>query len=292
MEKYRVACFGEVLWDVLPGGRKLGGAPLNVAYHLNCLGTPAVMISRIGADEDGKQILLEMQQRHLSAAFIQTDAAHATSTVNAVPGPHNEMSYVFTPDIAWDHIALQPELIHLVSNCDVFVYGSLAAREHTTHQTLLQLLQVARRKVFDINLRAPHYTQATVEELLHLADVVKMNENELALLAGWYGIAGGEEDIVLELMKRFGAECMIVTKGAEGAFLRVNNRFYHHTGYNVQVADTVGSGDSFLAAILSQTLQGAAPQAALDYACKVGALVASKTGGTPAYTQQEVLQIA
>ena len=285
---YKVVCFGEVLWDVLPEGKKLGGAPLNVAYHLNQLGVPAVMVSRIGNDELGTEILDEMNKRNLSKEFIQIDHERRTSIVNAIPGPNNEMKYEFTPNIAWDAIEWQPALEELVKGSDYFVFGSLAAREQTTTNTLYRLLDVANKTIYDVNLRAPHFSQQVVEGLMHKADWVKMNDNELNIMAEWVGLEGSEEDKVYALHLRFDLDWIIVTKGEHGAFINVDGKFYRHNGYKVNVADTVGSGDSFLAAIIAKTIEGKSPEDALDFACKTGAFIASKTGGTPIYDMTEI----
>lgn len=290
-EQYKAACFGEVLWDVLPSGKKLGGAPLNVAYHLNKLGVPAVMISRVGKDELGEEILHEIELRNLSKEYIQIDDERPTSTVNAIPRDNNEMKYEFTPDIAWDAVEWKPELEKLVSETDYLIFGSLAAREEKTRETLYRLLDVAKRKVFDVNLRAPHYNQEIVEGLIHKANVVKMNDNELVIIADWLNMEGSEEELLFALRLRFDLDMIIVTKGSKGAIMNVEGTFYQHPGYKVKVADTVGSGDSFLAALIAKTIQGSTPEEALDFASKTGAFIASKTGGTPIYDAAEITNL-
>jgi len=167
------------------------------------------------------------------------------------------------------------------------VYGSLSARSVTTADTLFKLLKKARFrfKVFDVNLRAPHYEPSLIEHLLHEADMVKMNVQELELLAGWFCENTDEQSNIIELGKRFGIKTICVTKGEHGAILWTGEQFYSSGGFQVEVKETIGSGDSFLAALLTGLLKGNAPDESLQFACAMGSLVATYNAATPLVTE-------
>lgn len=292
MEKQFAAfCFGEVLWDLLPTGAKPGGAPMNVAYHLQKMGLQTALISRIGQDENGQGLLNLLTQNHITTDYVQTDALHPTGVVNATVHPNNEVTYEIVHPVAWDFIALENGLADRVSKAPFFVYGSLASRDTTTAATLLQLLEVAQTKVLDINLRPPHFTKETAERLLQSADILKLNEHELPLITSWYSNVDKSYDQVKFLQDRFSVSTIIVTMGGDGAMVCQNGTFYEHPGYWVKVADTVGSGDSFLAAFLAKTKEEASIEERLQFANSLGALIASKEGACPAYNVEEIAAI-
>lgn len=278
-----VICFGEVLWDILPTGAKPGGAPMNVAYHLNRLGINAKMISKIGDDENGKSLLEFMDQNQIATELVQTDAAQPTGTVLATPGPGNEVQYDIVKPVAYDFIEASQNATDTVANADCFVFGSLAARSKNSRETLLELINLAKTKVFDINLRAPHYEQDVLETLLNHADILKLNEHELEIVSDWHADISEFEDMVRLISDRYQIHKIIITKGGEGATYFNGEKFFNHPGFKVKVADTVGSGDSFLAAFLSKYFNNAEPEECLEFACKMGAFVASQTGGCPKY---------
>lgn len=289
MEKtFDAVCFGEVLWDRLPTGDKPGGAPMNVAYHLQKAGLATAMISRVGRDERGEQLLAVLAQNGLATDFIQQDEVHQTGIVNATLHESNEVTYEIVHPVAWDFIALEDGLLDLVNKARFFVYGSLAARDTTTSDTLWQLVQVANTRVVDINLRPPHFTKEMVEKLLHSADILKLNEHELPLIAGWFSDAAGDEAQVRFLHDRFSIETLIVTRGGDGAMVFSHDTLYRHPGYPVTVADTVGSGDAFLAGFLAKTNEGQPIPERLQFANALGAFIASKEGACPPYRVEEV----
>jgi fructokinase len=176
----------------------------------------------------------------------------------------------------------------LVAAARYFVFGSLAARETVSRQTLFQLLESAGTKVFDINLRAPHYTKDVLETLLHQCTILKINEEELQLVTGWYGNLKKLEEQMALLQDRFRIDTIVTTRGSAGAVLLTGGNTYTHAGYKVVVKDTVGSGDAFLAALLSQLHSGAEATAALRFANELGAYIASKEGACPPYDIDEV----
>lgn len=283
-------CFGEVLWDNLPTGRKLGGAPLNVAYHLNKLGIPTDMLTRVGEDADGEDIMTLCAELAIPLTLFQKDNKYPTSTVEVHIDENKDVRYDIVFPVAWDNIALGEKEIETVRQADFFVFGSLSTRHNATYQTLKSLIQVANYKVLDVNLRAPHYTEERIFELLGYADLVKMNEEELGFVAMWLGLPGTDTDArkAEAVMTTFDINELIVTYGAKGAIYhsRLGKFSYHFPALRVEVKDTIGSGDSFLAAFLSQRCRQdkqATPEEMLEFATTLSAFVTQSTGACPSY---------
>ena len=287
-----IACFGEMLWDVLPTGRQPGGAPLNVAVHLHNFGVDAQLISRVGHDDLGAELLAFVASKGVDTRYVQRGETHLTGVVKANVSDSQEVTYQIVKPVAWDFIRYGAELSELVQAAEAFVFGSLAARHAPSRETLYRLLQQARLKVFDVNLRPPHYSRDVVTYLLNQADVVKLNHHELAEIMGWFGASPDEATALRWLAERFGLQAVCVTKGADGAVLWVGQQLYRSPGLVVQVQDTIGSGDAFLAALLRGCLAGQAPAHYLAFACAAGSLVASYQGATPAISEAQVLALA
>ena len=186
MPAKKIVCFGEILWDILPHKALPGGAPMNVAYHLHQLGENPVLLTRIGVDEKGKELLDILAAKNIDTADVQLDYDHATGIVHATANEHGEMSYDIVSPAAWDFIVADDASVKLVSEADHFVFGSLSTRNKISRDALMQLLEVAKTKVLDINLRPPHFNRSIVSELLGKADIVKMNISEVELVTGWF----------------------------------------------------------------------------------------------------------
>ncbi len=284
-EAKKVVCFGEVLWDNLPTGRKPGGAPMNVAYHLNRLGVQSAVVSRVGRDAAGEELVAFLQHIGIDTSFVQRDPAYPTSQVLASIGADNEVSYDIVAPVAWDFIDYETAFATAVGDADVLVYGSLVARNDRSRETLLRLLDSARYRLFDVNLRAPHYRPETIDLLLQHADAVKLNSHELVLVSGWLGNKAGNEYLGIGLLQdRYGLSEIIVTKGAQGASYYTPTARYDYPAVPVQVKDTVGSGDSFLAAFLAQKLRGESNDNMLAFATALGAYVTTQSGACPPYS--------
>jgi fructokinase len=284
-----VVCFGEVLWDVLPTGRIPGGAPMNVAYHLHKLGADSKMISSIGNDVAGANLGAFLKTVGLSTDHIQVNQQFATSEVLASINDHNEVSYEIVYPVAWDKIAWQPGLAEMVSKANAFVFGSLSSRDNTSRETLLKLLDVANYRVFDVNLRAPHYTVDLVTDLLNRADMVKLNTSELIQIAQWYDAnCQTEADCIELLFREFNIKEILITKGGTGASYYTTSYRYDYPAYKISVADTVGSGDAFLAAFLAMKLSDEPVEVALDYAVAMGAFITSQSGACPEYSRYDL----
>jgi len=285
----KVVCFGEVLWDVLPDGKKPGGAPMNVAYHLNKLGIEGQMISRVGADVAGEELLQFLSKMGLTTAYIQLDEGYKTSEVIAIMDENHEMQYDIVKPVAWDFIENNDAIESMVSSADVMVFGSLVARHAVTRNTLYRLLERAKFRLFDVNFRTPHYTRETIEYLLAKADAVKLNNHELHFIAQWMGQTEDNEALAIaRLQQTYGLQEIIVTKGGSGASYYTMESRYDYKAYPVTVKDTVGSGDSFLAAFLAQKLLGKSIEDMLDYAAALGAYVTAQSGANPVYKTSDL----
>jgi fructokinase len=285
----KIIVYGEMLWDMLPSGKQPGGAPMNVAIHLKNFGLEPLLISRVGSDDLGTELLDYLENKGLERNHIQTGTTHLTGIVKVNLADRNEVTYKIVQPVAWDYIQLTTEIKTLVQQADLLVYGSLAARSSKSRETLIQMLEVAKLKVFDVNLRPPHFDQPTVEHLLAHAGIAKLNEHELSLIAGWYGLESELEDQIKFLAERFSLQMVCVTLGAEGAVVYTQNTFYWQKGYSVAVEDTIGSGDAFLAMFLKGYLTGTSIPETLRRACAMGALVATYRGATPGISESELM---
>ncbi len=276
-----IVCYGEVLWDLLPTGKVLGGAPMNVAYHASQLGLSAQVISSIGDDVLGRDLRSCLTDMRLDSTLIQIHETYPTGTVHVTLDTHGSPTYQIVTPAAWDHIMIDTQNSASVQQADAFVFGSLSSRHDTSRTTLLDLLEVASLKVLDVNLRSPFYTQSLLMDLLDKADIVKMNSEELQIIGAWLGINGSKDQIASTMIKRYSWKQLIITRGSDGAWLYHNDAKIVNTGINVTVRDTIGSGDAFLAAYLSQYLISQPLESCLDVACSAGAYVASQRGATP-----------
>ncbi|WP_158968093.1 carbohydrate kinase [Paraglaciecola sp. L3A3] len=277
-----INCFGEVLWDNFASGKRLGGAPLNVCLRLNSLGIKAQMLSAIGDDPLGHELLEIIQQRQMNTDFIAVNPDKKTSTVEVTLDNSGSASYEIVADTAWDNIVLTPALIEQVKASDIFVFGSLVGRQETSLNTLKALIEVAQFKVFDVNLRKPHYHLETLIELMKTADFIKLNDDELYEIAHAMGSKFNSLEQNLEFIaEQTNTPYLCVTKGSHGALLKINDKNYYNSGYLIKVLDTVGAGDAFLGSLIYQLCNTTNAQYAVNFACAVGAMVAQNHGATP-----------
>jgi fructokinase len=211
--------------------------------------------------------------------------------VYAHPNEHNEVIYDIVKPVAWDFIEWKNDYAKMVAEADYFIFGSLAARSPVSKKTLFQLIESAKHKVLDINLRAPHYDQSIVEELLGKTNFLKLNLAELELITGWFADYKHTDDRIRSLAERFGLPAIVVTMGGDGATFYMAGQLYKHPGFAVKVKDTVGSGDAFLAGLLSKLMDKEHPGNALTYANALGAFIATQTGACPSYTTESVAEL-
>ena len=288
----KILCFGELLWDRLPSGSKPGGAPMNVALHLKRLGQSPWFASRVGNDEPGRELIAFLKNNGLKTGLVQRGKTLPTSEVQVKIDDKGIPAYKICEPVAWDNIAWTQKLEERSRNAGAIIFGTLAARNEITKSTLLNLLNTKAFRILDINLRPPYDKQETVEILLSRCDFLKMNQDELRLVSSWLDTERfNTEDQISALANHFGLSGICVTCGEEGAILFTGNQFYRHPGYKVKVADTVGAGDAFLAALVHSFQLKKSPEESLAWACAAGALVASKEGATPSYEVADIVSL-
>jgi fructokinase len=284
----QVLCFGEILWDNLPGGAVEGGAPMNVALHLSRFGISSSVASSIGNDKKGIGLIKFLEKSGLKTNLIQVHESLPTSEVLVFLDEHNTASYEICEPVAWDAIVLTPELVNEAKSSSAIVFGSLASRNAISRNTLFKLLENDILKIMDVNLRPPYDTEANVKPLLEKSDIVKLNDEELIKITGWYHLSGNLEERIRSFSNLLNIETLIVTMGKNGAYVLHKNELYHHKGFKVETEDSVGAGDAFLAGFLAAFFDGKDLNVALTEASAIGAYVASQPGATPHYTREVI----
>lgn len=285
----RIVCFGEVLWDIFPNYKKIGGAPLNVAMRLASFSNDVAMISAVGLDDNGTEILRYIDDNGIKTEGIEVHSTYKTGEVGVTLDAHGSASYEIKFPAAWDHISLSDFRMQLAENSEAFIYGSLASRNEATRKTLFELLNKASYRIFDINLREPHYSKELLSSLMQYADFIKFNDDELFEISEMFGSKYNSiEQNIRYMANLFETRQICVTKGRHGAVLFLDGEYYYNSGYLVKVKDTVGAGDSFLGTLIHFLLNNKNPQKAVDYACAMGALVARTEGANPKISEQEL----
>ena len=278
-----ILCVGEVLWDSMPAGLFLGGAPLNVAYHLRQLGREVRLVSRVGDDALGHEVLRRLERAGLATDAVQVDPERPTGFVRVDLDAEGSPSYEIVRPAAWDAITLTGALRATAAQARAVVFGSLAQREAVSRETVRALAAASPCAVFDVNLRPPFDDADAVRQSLAVAQAVKLNDDELRTMAGWFGLGTGVRATIDALAEQFGLRMGGLTRGGEGAALWHEGRWTEHPGCPADVRDTVGAGDAFLAGLLAALLDGEDDATALHGACTLGAFVAGRSGATPAY---------
>ena len=285
----RVVSFGEILWDKLPSGKIPGGAPLNFAYRLNSFQNSVSIISMVGDDALGKELIEFLKVSGLDTENIQISNIYKTGEVNISIDKNGIADYDILKPVAWDNILLNSKNIALIKNSSIFVFGSLICRNITSRNTLKELLKIAPFKLFDINLRSPYYNMNLIEELMISSDFIKFNHEEIEEICALYIKKKGTlENMIETISEKTKTKNICVTMGEKGACYYTNNSFYYQDGFKISVLDTVGAGDSFIATLVEGILNKMKPQKILKKACAVAALVASKEGATPLVSVTEI----
>lgn len=290
-KKAFIICFGEVLWDMLPTGKVAGGAPMNVAFHAKNFGMNAQLISAVGNDELGKELLDFLQEKGMTTDLVHVNYTFSTSKVQVTLDENGSASYEIIEPIAWDFLYADNAIVHIVEKAGFLLFGSLVCRKGYNIKPLLRLIENAKKTVFDVNLRPPFYSQDLIEMLLQKADIVKMNDEELNLIFSWYESEKGIAEQMGFLMEKFQIETLVMTKGKDGAYCMHQGQLFTQKSFPVKVEDTVGSGDSFLAAFIYMMSKAKDWQQCLEFACATGALVATKSGGTPHIDEKTILDL-
>ena len=281
---FLLAGLGEILWDLLPAGKQLGGATANFAYHAHALGAEGVVVSCVGADQPGREIRAKLRRIGQSTRYVSTDPVHPTGSVDVRLDAAGKPRYVIHEHVAWDHLRLRPPLVELVRRADALCFGSLCQRSATSRATIQRLIRAAPPgclRVFDVNLRQTFYSAALLRRLLGMSDVLKLNDEELPVIARLVGFRGSERQVMTRLISRYGIRTIALTRGSHGSQLVTASCTSMHPGFRVTVADTVGAGDAFTAALVIGLLRGEDLDRINDYANRVASYVCSRSGATP-----------
>src|SRR6185295_16325883 len=246
---YTIVGIGELLWDRLPEGEQLGGAPANFAYHASLLGNRVGVLSRIGSDRLGDRALERLRMLHLPTDLIQLDETHATGTVAVEVDASGQPDFVITEEVAWDYLEFTSQWQTLAARADAVCFGTLAQRSPVSRQAIRRFLDATRRdalRIFDVNLRQPFYTREIILESFALARLVKINHHELAQLAAMFELSGSSEtELGGQLLSKFALELVCITRGNRGSLLVSRSETVEHPGFAVDVVDTIGAGDAF-----------------------------------------------
>ncbi len=275
---------GELLWDCFPDSRRPGGAPANVAFHAAQLGAEALVVSRVGADGDGAALKDHLKCHGLTTRFVQEDRVHPTGTVSVRVDRKGHATYTIHEPVAWDGIEPDPGIVDVASKRAVYCFGTLAQRAPQSRATIQGLLRGAHASlaVCDVNLRPPWYTREVVEESLALAQVGKLNESEVGVLREMFGLATSTiSETADRLRRRFSLQLLCITRGAAGCLAASEGGIIEVPGIPVTVADTVGAGDAFTAALACGLGWGWPLEATMRLANEVGGLVAGRAGAMP-----------
>lgn len=281
---------GEILWDLLPQGKQLGGAPFNFTFHCHQLGHRAVMVSRVGDDDLGREILGQVTGRGLDDRFVQRDPAHPTGTVPVTIDAAGQPTFTITPDVAYDYLAWDANLAQLFAEARAVCFGSLIQRHPTARATVQQALQHAANAliVYDINLRQHFYSKEVIETSLQASRWLKLNDGELAVLAGLLGLPDDPASTLRMLRERYGVDLVCMTRGAHGCLIQTASEQIDLPGIPVKVVDTIGAGDAFTAGLVVSTLEGKTLGDAAAFANRLAARVAGSAGGTPIIRRAEI----
>ncbi len=288
-----IVSFGEILWDLLPDGARLGGAPFNFVYRANCLGERGLIVSRLGRDKLGEEAFRTVSTLGMETAFLQWDEKHPTGTVKVSFDKANNPDYVIIPGVAYDYIETTPQLLEAAATADCICFGTLAQRRPESRRTCRELLAVAGNavKLLDINLRKDCYSAATVTSSLEEADVLKLNEQEAFALKPLLGLTeDGLPEIARELMEKYSPVTCVITLDERGALaVSAGGETVYVPGYRVALVDSLGSGDAFTAGFIYKYLRGLPLAECCVYGNALGAIVATQKGGTAPLCAEEVM---
>ncbi len=285
MSKHNIIVgLGELLWDLLPAGAQLGGAPANFAYITSLLGDKGIPASRLGQDSLGADAIRRLRELNLPTEFIQKDADHPTGTVKVEVDRAGQPRFEIAESVAWDFLEWTPQWQKLAQQADAACFGSLAQRSEESRITIRKFLQATRKsavRVFDVNLRQDFYSIEVLAESMKLATIVKLSHEELPRIMSLFDLEIREEEASARKLLSHEVKLVCVTRGSSGSLLVSADEFNEHPGFKVKVADTVGAGDAFTAALVHGHLRGTSLAQINETANRVGAWVASQPGATP-----------
>ena len=278
-----VVGIGELLWDVFPDQKKAGGAPINFVYHATAMGAEGYAISAVGNDVFGTEIVSELEKNGIGNYIEKVQYPTGSVFVELNNGCP---TYTINENVAWDFIPLTRQAIELVQKADAVCFGTLAQRSPVSHETIKSLLSYTRKdalRFFDINLRQHYYNREVIEESLALANVFKLNDEELLILRPMFGLEGDDDTVCRELISRYNLQYLVLTAGSTGSSIYSPTEKSEIPTPRVQVADTVGAGDSFSGAFVYSILTGKSLSEAHRKAVEVAAFVCTRQGAWPEY---------
>lgn len=285
MEKqYKIIGLGEVLWDILPSGKKLGGAPANFAYISTQLGNHGITASSVGDDADGREILQVLDKNGVDISYIQKNSAHSSGTVEVTLN-EGQAIYDIKENVAWDFLELSDEWKELALKADAVCFGTLAQRKAVSRETIREFISLTDKyslRIVDINLRQKYFSMEILNESFKMANTAKLNDAELPLVCEMFEISGNTEiEQVKNLREMFNLKTICLTRGEKGSLLISENEFSDFAGIKIQVADTIGAGDAFTAGMAHGILRNWDLNKINEFANKVGAFVATQVGAMP-----------
>lgn len=281
---FKVVGIGEVLWDLLPSGPQLGGAPANFACHARQLGVKVQVITRIGNDENGQRVLRRFEEMGIDTSTVQRDAQLPTGTARVSLGGDGTPQFTISNGVAWDSLALTDEALKAVQSANAVCFGTLAQRTSAASSAILQLVTAVPAtslRVFDVNLRQGFYSREVVERSLAVANVLKLNDHELELISPWFELSGSVEQRISQLARRFNLELVAVTRAERGSLLYQQGSWSEMPGRKMDISDTVGAGDAFTAALVLGLLNQFSLEDIHRIAADVASFVCSQQGATP-----------
>jgi len=285
---FKIVGIGEVLWDLLPAGPQLGGAPANFAYHAHALGAQAGVVTRVGDDKFGREILRRLGEQGIADGTVQVDETAPTGTVTVELSDQGIPKYVIRENVAWDHLAVTQPALKAIREANAVCFGSLAQRGAISRASIQRLVAAAPAhalRVFDINLRQNYFSREVIEQSLRLANVLKLNEDELPILASLFGLTGSTRQQMDVLALRFSLRLVALTRGPAGSLLLQDGKWSDCPSVPIKIVDTVGAGDSFTAALVLGLLQKMALDEINALADEVARYVCSCAGATPPLPQ-------
>jgi len=292
-KKYTIVGLGELLWDVFPTKKQLGGAPANFSYMAHLLGDNGIVASRLGTDALGHEAREILACLEVDSSHVQSDSHHATGSTVVHVAADGQPSYEITSPVAWDFLEWTPQWQALARRADAVCFGSLSQRSRISHETVrtfLRWTEPTALRVFDVTLRQNFYSRMVLEESIRFANIVKCNEEELSMLVTVFGSAAKTVDEAAHwLLGSYNVELVCVTRGERGSVLFSKRGTDKHPGLRVEVADTVGAGDAFAAALVHHYLRGSSLKTINEAANQMGAWVASQPGATPV-ANEEILE--
>jgi len=283
MTRFSAIGLGEILWDILPDGKKLGGAPANFAYHVASLGHSGIPISRIGDDALGRETLAELENHDVSTKYISVDPIHPTGTVDAAIDDHGIATYTFPDNVAWDFLDFDVTTLSLAATADTLCFGTLAQRSEVSRKAIHSFLAAAPTalKIYDINLRQDFFSPELIKASLSLADVLKINDDELRLVTEMLSLPSDEQAALQSLITQYDLTLAVLTRGGNGSFILSTNDSSDLPGQPATIVDTIGAGDSFTAAMALAYLSGKSLDKINRYATTVAAYVCGQAGAMP-----------